>query len=421
MAFTNHPLRDRIVSEMHMRRMPALSAPALMVQVIRLVDPADRDAEHAHVAKMPDVPKREAVVSARHINGQTPKGIDYLWERHSEATTATTILPREGGDPFAAQSGDLAAMAWLSDAPGGVLRAVKVGIVRDEADALAIAPGIGFSDRDLVSCRIGDARIWSDFLLHADGFGRLLVAAGNTLPADLGRLVQQVQELGNYRNLALLGLPLAQAEAPLVGALESELVTIAERMAKGEGNAALLDELCQLSAQVTEITATTAFRMSATAAYASIAQDRLAAVASSRIQGYQTLEEFTDRRLLPAVRTCASFVDRLEALSIRIERATSLLRTRVEMTVQAQNVELLRSMDRSSARQFRLQKVVEGLSVVAVSYYAVGLLAYLFKGVAKDLHASQEQLAALAVVPVFFLVWLYMRWRVRRIEPESKV
>ena len=418
MPLANHPLRDRIVSEMHMRRMPALSAPALMVQVVRLVDPADREAEHAHVAKMPDVPRREATISARHVNGQTPRGIDFLWERHSEATTATIILPRDGGDPFAANPGDLAALVWLSEAPGGVLRAVKVGIVQDEAEALAVAPAIGFSERDLVSCRIGEVRLWSDFLLHADGFGRLLVAAGATLPADLGRLVQQVQELGNYRNLALLGLPLAQAEAPQVAALEAELVIIAERMARGEGDPALLDELCQLSARVTEITATTAYRMSATAAYASIAQDRLAALSSTRIPGFQTLEEFTDRRLLPAVRTCASFVARLEALSVRIERATSLLRTRVEMTVQAQNVDLLKSMERSAARQLRLQQLVEGLSVVAVSYYAVGLLVYLFRGIAGPMDVTQEQLAALAVVPVFGCVWLYMRWRVRRIGPE---
>jgi len=416
MAFTNHPLRDRIVSEMHLRRMPSVPSPSLMVQMIRLVEPSERDAEFAHVKLMPDVPRGEALVSARHVNGRSPKGIEYLWERHSEATTATVILPRLGGDPFQAEPGDLAAMAWLADAPGGVLRAIKIGIVNDEADALIIAPGLGFSEKDLVSCRIGQARLWSDFLLHADGFGRLLVAAGDTLPSDLGRLVQQVQELGNYRNMALLGLPLAQQEAPQVAKLEADLVVIAERMAKGEGDAALLDELCQLSAEVTEITATTAFRMSATSAYASIAQDRLAALQSTRIAGFQTLEEFTDRRLLPAVRTCASFVARLEALSIRIERATSLLRTRVEMTVQAQNVDLLKSMERSAARQLRLQQLVEGLSVVAVSYYAVGLLTYLFKGLAKNLDVSQEQMAALAVLPVFGLVWLYMRWRVRRAE-----
>src|SRR3546814_18008192 len=60
--------------------------------------------------------------------------------------------------------------------------------------------------------------------------------------------------------------------------------------------------------------------------------------------------------------TCASFVRRLETLSVRIERATSLLRTRVDLAMQAQNVELLRSMDANAARQLRLQRSEEHTS-----------------------------------------------------------
>lgn len=417
MPLNNHPLRARVVSEMHMRRMPALQAPCQMVQVIRIIDPADHGRERSHAMTMPGVPRPQAQASARHIAGLAPGGVEFAWERHSEATTATVIFPRQSAsDVFAERPGDEAAMAWIADAPGGVLRAVRVGIVPDEESAEAVVQAVGFSQADLVSCRIGPARIWSDFLLHGDGYGRLLVAANGTRPEDLGRLVQKLQELGNYRNMALLGLPMAQEKAREVAEAEAEIVSITERMAQGQGDRSLLDQLTALAAKVSSLTAATAFRMSATAAYTSIATDRLAQLPETPVEGFITLEEFTERRLLPAARTCESFVRRLETLSVRIERATSLLRTRVEMTVEEQNVALLQSMNRTAARQVRLQKLVEGLSVMAVSYYAVGLLLYLFKGVAPMLGGKAELWTGLAVLPVFLVVWLYLRARVRKIE-----
>jgi uncharacterized membrane-anchored protein len=415
MPFADHPLRTRVVSEMHMRRMPPLAPPMRMVQMVRLLDPAERAAERAHVLAMPGVAAAAVVERSRHIGGHRDDGMEYMWECHSEATTTTLIMPASATDAFQAAIDDAAAMQWLLQAPGLVLRAVQIAIVAGHDAVAASMAAAGFSEAEIVSGAIGPVRIWSDFLIRGDNFGRLLVASGDLPAADLGRVVQQVQELGNYRNLALMGLPLAQEQGPRVAALEDALVDIAQRMAAGEADASLLDQLCELAAQVTAITASTAFRMSATAAYAQIVQDRIEALNATGVAGYQTLEEFTDRRLLPATRTCASFTARLEALSVRIERATSLLRTRVEMALQTQNAGLLQSMDRNAARQLRLQRVVEGLSVVAVSYYAVSLLSYLLREVAARTAISHDLLVAVSVVPVVGLVWLYLHHRVRRI------
>ncbi len=418
-ALVNHPLRDRVVSEMHMRRMPALTPPMLMAQVVRLIDAADHGRERAHGAAMPGVPRAEASATARHIAGRAAGGIEYAWERHSEATTSTVFLPRPDWDVFTPRPEDAEAMDWLVRAPGGVIRAVKVGIVATESEAETLARRIGFSEPDLVSCRIGRIRIWSDFLLHGDGFGRLLVAANGTPPSDLGRIVQRIQEVGNYRNMALLGLPVAQEQARHVAEAEDRLVEIAARMAEGaspETDRQLLDELCHLSSRVASINAKTAYRMSATAAYTSIAEDRLRSLPATPIEGYPTLEEFTERRLLPAARTCESFSRRLEALAARIERATSLLRTRVEMAAQDTNLALLQSMTENAARQLKLQRLVEGFSVMAVSYYAVGLIAYVAKGVLPPVLGRTDLLLGLLVLPVVVAVLLIMRARVRRID-----
>ena len=415
MLFNDHPLRARVVSEMHMRRMPALPPPMLMVQMVRLVDPADRASEREHILSMPGVSADAIDERNRHIGGQRGDGMEFLWECHSEATTTTLIMPASKINAFSPNVDDTAALQWLLNAPGQVLRAVYIAIVADQDDAAAAMAAADFSVSELVSCTIGPVRIWSDFLIRDNNFGRLLVCAGGLPPADLGRVVQQVQELGNYRNLALLGLPLAQEQGPVIAKLEQALVGIAERMAEGEADTLLLDQLCALAAQVTSITASTAFRMSATAAYTRIVEDRLEALNALAIVGYQTLEDFTERRLLPATRTCASFTARLEALSVRIERATSLLRTRIEMALQAQNAALLQSMDKNAERQLRLQHVVEGLSVVAVSYYAVSLLSYILHAAATFYRFPHEQLIAISVLPVTTLVWLFLRFKVRAI------
>ena len=409
----SHPLRERVVAEMHMRRMPPLVAPVTMTQTVRLLTPADRAAELDHVETMVAIVPDALTIRPRDAAGRGAGGVEILWERHSEASTATVISPARHAEPFTAGPAAERALQWLEAAPGSVIRATRIAIVEDEAAAEALVPTLGFSLAELVSCRLGSARLWSDFHLQADGYGRLLIAAGDMVPADLGRLVQRVQELGNYRNLALLGLPLVQSESEKLLDLEGALARIAGQISDGANDAALLDELCALSAEVAAITTATGFRMSATAAYAQIAHDRLASLDCTDVAGYQSLAEFTDRRLLPAVRTCDSFVRRLETLSVRIERATSLLRTRVDLAMQAQNVELLRSMDANAARQLRLQHLVEGLSAVAVSYYALGLLGYLFPLITGWTGQSAHRLAAWAVLPVIVSVGAFLRWRAR--------
>ena len=134
----------------------------------------------------------------------------------------------------------------------------------------------------------------------------------------------------------------------------------------------------------------------------------------TRIAGMQTLQEFMDRRLSPAMATCASVAGRQSELSARIARASQLLRTRVDVALERQNQALLASMDRRARLQLRLQQTVEGLSVAAITYYVVGLVGYLAKG-AKALRLPVEPDVAVAVaIPLVALAaWGLMR-RVRR-------
>ncbi|WP_156490745.1 DUF3422 family protein, partial [Oleiphilus sp. HI0086] len=85
---------------------------------------------------------------------------------------------------------------------------------------------------------------------------------------------------------------------------------------------------------------------------------------------------FLSRRLTPAYLTCETIEKDLDDLSRRIDRASELLRTRMNLTIESQNQNLLQSMNRRGKLQLRMQQAVEGLSVAAISYYLVGLVKY---------------------------------------------
>ncbi len=412
MDLTNHPMRDRIVSEMHLRRLPSLTAPCRLAQVVRLVEPIDREEERRGVRGLA-AETSESQVFERHARGVLGAREHWIWERHSEASTLTLITEGDGA-PFDPQGHDARGHAWLTASPGLVIRAVKIVVGVNEAAVSAAVQAL--DPEEVISCRQGRARIWSDFKVHPDGWGRLVIAAGDSHPADLGRLVQRVQELGNYRNMALLALPMVQAESSRLDQMEADLVVVSKHLTDTHNEDSMLDEISRLGAEVADLTAATAFRLGAMKAYAGIVSDRLRDLACTPIEGYQPLDDFIDRRLTPATRTCLAFAERLEALATRLERATALLRTRIELRVQAQNTALLASVERTGSRQLKLQHLVEGLSVVAVSYYALGILAYVIKPSAIRLGMSPDLAQAVALPFVVGLVWFYLLLKMRRLD-----
>lgn len=99
---------------------------------------------------------------------------------------------------------------------------------------------------------------------------------------------------------------------------------------------------------------------------------------------------------------------------MKLARVADLLRTRVDVALQQQNQDLLKSMDTRTRLQLRLQQTVEGLSVAAISYYVVGLLGYLAKAAHEaGLHVDPTIATAAAVPPVVLAVWWMLR-RMRR-------
>ncbi len=406
----NHPLRAALSQEMHVRRLPSLSVPCRLMQIVTLLGETKGDAARGHIDTLAAnaeivVPVSDKFAVLRFAD------VTLVWERHTEF--ATFILVRHGAytEPFEPQLFEPALGMVVADMPGEVVRATQIALLAaDAGDPHPADLGRWFASDSTIICDVaeGKARIISDFRLNDDGYGRLLLLDHGLERNEPAQIVMRLQELGNYRNMALLGLPLAQRLTPMVSELEARLATltkaVSERLSQDD---TLLDELTYLSAELARLDAETRYRLSATRAYAQISVDRLASLKISAVRGYETLADFTERRLIPAMRTCESFSSRLDDLSQRASWTSELLRTRIDIALAKQNRDLLHSMDSRTRLQLRLQQTVEGLSVVAISYYLAKLVEYLLAAV-PGLH---HDIAMAVTVPLVVAVVAFALWR----------
>ncbi|MEW6705880.1 MAG: DUF3422 domain-containing protein [Pseudomonadota bacterium] len=275
----------------------------------------------------------------------------------------------------------------------------------------------GDDSAPLLGSWIGDgkAAVLTDLRVRDDGFTRIALLDFGLPPDQAAREAQRLCEIEAYRMLAMLGFPVAQREAQSLADLERTLQQTVDAMANdaAHDDSRAFDTLTRLAAEVEHSAARTRYRFSATRAYHQIVQRRLADLRETRLEGMQTLSGFLARRFAPAMAFCESTDARLTDVADRINRAVSLARVRVEMHREANNQQLFQALAHRQKLQLRLQQTVEGLSVVAISYYLLGLVGYMAKA-AKDVPALKglqiqpELVVGLAVVPVVAGVKLFL-------------
>jgi uncharacterized membrane-anchored protein len=91
---------------------------------------------------------------------------------------------------------------------------------------------------------------------------------------------------------------------------------------------------------------------------------------------------------------------RMDTLRSGFEGTISIIRARVDLMLQSQNLALLISVDKTTKSQAILQYTVEGLSVIVIAYYLSGLMAYIFKGLHEMGWLGNADIAAALFVPL---------------------
>lgn len=425
-CFVDHPLRSALVEEVHARPFAALEPPVQASHLALVSGELGAAADFAHLVRLC---QRYGLSSP--TEGSRHFTYDFgtfrlKWERHGEFCTYTFFCHNPSEQPFSIPAILTVPRDWLEALPGERLVAVHVAVEprnRPPPDLATI-----FRSATVSGSRVfgGAALTWTDFAVHEDGFGRILVRDISLDHFEAGRLVQRLLEIETYRMMALVALPLVREHGPQISLIEEETAQIARSMSEIAGlddTRALLTRLSRLSADVEGITARLNYRFDATHAYFALVRRRVERLREERLERLQTIEEFMERRLAPAMQTCETAARRLESLSRRLARASDLLRTQVDVALQEQNRDLLLSMDRRARLQSRLQRILEVISIVALTYYLAVLLTTVLTAVKTAGVPLNVELVTGAATPFLLgVIWLGLRWTrktvVRRHEKD---
>lgn len=412
-----HAARPGAIGEVHARPHPAIEAPRVLVQLSFMTEGGSA-VDHAVLA---DLSRRQGVAApdrlARHHALKWGKGT-LRWERHTEFSTYLWDGPLNGA---AARPADETPFGNGFSAPGTVISGIRMELRRWTPENEALIEGFDADSLCYSLVEGGTAAIITDFRQDGDGLTRILVLDRGLSASRRGALAQRLLEVETYRTLAMLGLPLAQSLSPRLRRIEDRLAQLTSEMRAEESRDSqkLLAELTGLAAELEADAAASLYRFGASRAYDGIVDERLAALAEDVVPGHDTWAAFLQRRVAPAMRTCRSVEERQANLSRKLTRATTLLRSWVDVEVEKQNRDLLASMNNRARLQLRLQQTVEGLSVAAVSYYVVGLIGYIAKGVTiAGVTVKPELVTALSVPLVVLGMWLFVR-RIRRAHADE--
>ncbi|WP_170758830.1 DUF3422 family protein [Ruegeria lacuscaerulensis] len=420
----DHPLRYALANELHARPFPVATTPCTVV-FLAIKKPVaaaarDRGEDLVHLIDLLDRhgaphPQPEAT----HYAGQI--GRHWLkWEQHTEFVTYTAITPNVSDRPFNPADFEVFPPDWLMSSPGQRVTSAMLRVVeRQDDDKVKSSLANWFEPESLAVARVlDDAAICaSDFRIDPAGHMRFaLFVTQGTGRRRIGRIIQRLCEVETYKAMSMLGFARVKQLKSRIGELDGKLTRLMGQMTDNSAQPEeLLEDLLSTSIELETLSAQCSFRFGATGAYEAIVNQRIEVLREERFQGGQSFADFMMRRYDPAIRTVKSTERRLQALSDRAIRAGDLLRTRVDVERSAQNQALLESMDRRADLALRLQHTVEGLSVVAISYYAVSLVSYLLYPLTKA-GVSKGMLTAAVTIPVVMMVWFAIRQIRKRLE-----
>lgn len=402
-----HSQRQSLHNELHARPSLYFEGPAHVYHLAFIGDPFD--------CKLLVEDLCQTSVDSLSVQGISRLGGQpFKWEQHAEFFTVTWVVPCQ--DEL---------MDWtflppaLSDAIEPLLpnliNSVQIIVQSDSEWRESLED---YSFRDPCGSTIGgsDAVVWSDFRLCPEGTNRFLFINKGLNAYRQGRMIRRLLEIETYRMMASLGLPVARTLSARLSDFDKALVDLSRRNAElqpGEAKA-LLADITALSADVVRETAEHRHRFSATQAYSQLVFERLAELRESHVDGYQRLGVFIDRRFKPSVRYCAATEQRMEHLAKGVANLGDLLLARVQVEMEDQNAEILKSLNARADSQVKIQHAVEGLSIIAITYYLLSLFKMSYLGLHVLGLDVASRTAILFMGPVAAAVLLGILFRIRK-------
>ena len=409
-----HEAHSQLLAETHARPSQAITGPAEIIHMA--LKTSDEIADSFFHALDPD----KLETGPRHRTGSL-KGIRVKLEKHTEFLSCTFFQELEAGTNKQNLMDFVRENFPVADSEVYVL--LRLSLVKSVREMLKVLP----LDHHIYGGKMRDGiDVRSTFIPDEDGAIRFGLYGKNLTSDELGRRIQRLMEMETYRTMSLLGLPVARQVGKKLAQCEKELEHLTLSLGQQivptqEDDEKLFHELSDLSETSNILLAETRYRFSASRAYFTLFQQRIESLEEVKVGDVQTMSGFLRSRLEPAMATIESTAKRQETLTNDLSRALVLLRTRIELNLNKGNQALLQSMDKRHDQQLKISQTVEGLSIVAITYYAVGLASYLLKALAQQswMPFSDTFLTAISVPFIFIIVWLMLK-RIRKAWEERK-
>jgi len=420
----DHPLRVPLAAELHARPFLRLTGSA---SVTHYAIYSDNNPEiHDRLLRSLCIETGIGMPAdgARHHAAFSPFGWQLKWERHTEFSTITFVVPRRDGEYFNDHAIKGVPQCWLDMLSGVRFHALRMELLSGSAADSVCNDLRAWMDGPILvgSNVLGGGKVFSDWSIGPDGHMRMLAVDEAFREEQGGRLLQRLYEIETYRMMALLALPVAQRLSSELDEIHISLQKLMRGMnarSAGDNDTELLVRLTDLAARI-ESLSEHGGRFSASQAYERLVLTRIQELREQRIEGMPMISEFMERRFTPAMETCKSVWKRHEQIAARIARAVDLLRTRVNLAQERDVTRLLAELHSTSQTQLHLQNAVEGLSVAAISYYVLSLAAAALKALhVMKLPVDPELAEGLLIAPVIFAVVTIVK-RNRTRKPRDK-
>ena len=232
------------------------------------------------------------------------------------------------------------------------------------------------------------------------------VGSGRSSKSHLKDIVDAIVRIETYYHLLLMQKPLFSAAIDQAYKFEQVHLKQREIISEHIGHADTLalqrwlNGLTQDLLKTTRLSSKLHFELSASVPYDKIVHRTLVALDERTLPLYRPMSEYVLSGITGVAEGNQQLLKRMDTLRGGFEGTISIIRARVDLMLQSQNLTLLISVDKTTKSQAILQYTVEGLSVIVIAYYLSGLMAYIFKGFHEMGWLRNADIAAALFVPL---------------------
>jgi uncharacterized membrane-anchored protein len=243
-----------------------------------------------------------------------------------------------------------------------------------------------------------------------DEYGRehywVSVGSARSSRSHLKDIVDAIVRIETYYHLLLMQKPLFSAAIDQAYKFEQVHLKQREIITGHIGHAdsltlqRWLNGLTQDLLKTTRLSGKLHFELSASVPYDKIVHRTLAALDERPLPLYRPMSDYILSGVTGVAEGYQQLLKRIDTLRSGFEGIISIIRARVDLMLQSQNLTLLVSVDKTTKSQAILQHTVEGLSVIVIAYYLSGLMGYIFKGLQEMGWLRNAHIASALFVPL---------------------